>query len=305
MPSRHLAYSIVDAFTQDVFAGNPAAVVVLDPAESAALSDTTRQLIAREFNFSETAFVTRTDNKDVFELRWFTPTREVAICGHATLGSAFVLFDEDDERERTITFKTFKGAGNLAVARKLGGLMEITFTAGVPTEAPAALVARVKEVIGTAFLDVDSGSSVVQEVAVGPSGPPYGDYMVIRIDGKVDLEHIKIKNPPFLDLTPFTVFCITNEAPQRLKAAGVDFVARVFDPYESIDEDPVTGSAYCLLTPYWAKRWGTAGKRLKAKQVSARGGDVQVLWDVERNVVKVLGHAAKSATGTLFIPEVA
>ncbi|KAH7098628.1 Diaminopimelate epimerase-like protein [Auriculariales sp. MPI-PUGE-AT-0066] len=259
------------------------------------LPDATRQLIGREFNLSETAFVTKTGDADTFGLRWFTPVAEVEICGHATLASALALLDT--AAERTITFKT-RWAGDLTVSKTATGLLEMRFPAGVPALAPQDLAGSVKTAAAAAF----GQEGLVQDVAVGPDGPPYWNYMIIRIDENVDLANLKVKSSEFTAIAPYLVIIVTNAPPPALKAKGVHFVSRVFCPLAGIDEDPVTGSAHSMLSPYWVKALEIGSQPLTAKQLSARGGDVEVEWLESEKVVKVRGNAVKAATGTLTVP---
>ena len=197
MPSRKLQYAIVDAFTKNVFGGNPAAVVILEHDHD--LTSETMQLIGREFNLSETAFVTKSaDNKDEFGLRWFTPAVEAEICGHATLASAHVLFSDDD-RERTITFKT-RWAGDLTVKKTSSGALEMVLPATSPIYAGADLLERVRQTIAAAFVDLTGAEELVREVIIGPQGPPYQTYMIVRLEDSVDIASLNVKSATFVRL---------------------------------------------------------------------------------------------------------
>jgi PhzF family phenazine biosynthesis protein len=254
----------VDAFTAEVFSGNPAAVCMLD----AWLDDARLQAIAAENNLSETAFLVRTE--DGFDLRWFTPVTEVALCGHATLASAFVLFVCRNWLANTVRFQTRK-SGQLVVTRR-GDLLEMDF----PSRPAHAQVppAGLGEALG-----------VAPERVYGSAE----DLMVVLDNEKA----VRDVQPDFVAL-------------DRIEARGVivtargdrsDFVSRFFAPRVGIQEDPVTGSAHCVLVPYWA---GVLGKSvLHAFQVSKRGGELFCTNAGQR--VKIAGRAALYLEGTLTI----
>jgi PhzF family phenazine biosynthesis protein len=227
----------VDAFTEKLFAGNPAAVCPLD----AWLDDDLLQAIAEENNLSETAFFVPHENG--FQLRWFTPVAEVDLCGHATLASAHVLFEELGYPNSSIEFDT--RSGKLFVGKMKGRLvMEFPVVHVQPCEPPLALL--------------DALGKTPREVLVGD------DYIAV-FDNEVDV----------LALIPDLVVL------KRLDRRGVivtapgtqtDFVSRFFAPKLGIAEDPVTGSAHCALTPYWAPKLGKTN--LTGFQASKRGGYV-------------------------------
>src|SRR5215470_14284482 len=228
----------VDAFTTRLFGGNPAAVVVLDRW----LPDDVMQSIAAENNLAETAFTV--PNQDVSPLRWFTPTIEVDLCGHATLATAHILFRHYYPSANLVTFST--RSGNLAVTRD-GELLEMDFPArpASPIQVSEALVsalgARPREVL----LARDTLAIFDSEDAIRALRPDLG--RIAALDA----------------------FAIIVSAPGR----EVDFVSRFFAPRAGIPEDPVTGSAHCTLVPYWSNRLDKS--KLVAKQLSARGGDLR------------------------------
>jgi len=254
----------VDAFTSTVFSGNPAAVCLLE----AWLPDATLQAIAAEHNLSETAFLVRQGER--FELRWFTPLVEVALCGHATLASAHVLFEHRNWPEKTIRFQTRK-AGELVVERKEGRL-EMDFPARPPREIVApdglaeALDVRPLEVLGSEedLLAVLPDERRVRNLVPDLGSPVMRDKRGVIVTAKGDT---------------------------------VDFVSRFFAPAVGIPEDPVTGSAHCVLIPYWAKRLGKPD--LHALQVSARGGE---LFCADRGTrVGIAGRAITYLEGTIHV----
>jgi len=233
----------VDAFAEAVFAGNPAAVC---PLESW-LDDAVMQRIAAENNLSETAFLVPRGDGDGYELRWFTPTNEVDLCGHATLASAFVLRERLGAAAGEIAFHT--RSGRLSVAPR-DGLLELLLPAlpAVPKAPPAALTSGLK-----------SAPSETLQAA-------NGNWMAVYAS-QADIAALA---PDFAALAALHPGGVIATAPAD--AAGLDFVSRFFAPSHGIPEDPVTGSAHCTLTPYWAERLGRPV--LRARQISARGGEL-------------------------------
>jgi PhzF family phenazine biosynthesis protein len=228
----------VDAFARRVFEGNPAAVCPLERWRD----DGVLQAIAEENNLSETAFFVPA--RAGFELRWFTPLAEVDLCGHATLASAHVLFEELGYAEPVIRFAT--RSGELTVERR-GDRLAMNFPARppAPCAAPSALV--------------DGLGGQPAEVLVAD------DYVAVFDDEAA----VRALAPNMATLRELGVRGVCVTAPG---AGEVDFVSRFFAPGVGIPEDPVTGSAHCELAPYWAARLGKS--RLRARQVSKRGGNV-------------------------------
>ncbi len=253
----------VDAFADHVLEGNPAAVCPLETW----LDDMLLQAIATENNLSETAFFVAVG--EVFELRWFTPMAEVALCGHATLASAHVLYEHLGYAKPELRFQT--RSGPLAVIRNAQGL-RMDFPASIPrvAEAPAALLAglgrRPKEVL-----------SAVDYIAVYDTE-----------------EEIRALAPDFALLLALDRRGVLATAPGR----EADFVCRCFFPGVGINEDPVTGSAHCELAPYWSARLGR--DVLKARQLSKRGG--AVACEVRGDRVLLSGHAVTFMIAEISIP---
>jgi PhzF family phenazine biosynthesis protein len=227
----------VDAFATRAFEGNPAAVC---PLESW-LEDGALQAIAEENNLSETAFFVPSEKG--FHLRWFTPANEVDLCGHATLATAHVLFEHLGHPGQAITFET--RSGTLTVKRQ-GDLLEMDFPARPPT--PCASFKLLARALGRQPLEVLCAD----------------DYLVV-FDNEAAVCGIK---PDFSLLGALDLRGVIITAP----GSSDDFVSRFFAPRLGIPEDPVTGSAHCTLTPYWAGRLGK--RRLSARQVSKRGGNI-------------------------------
>lgn len=242
----------VDAFASQVFAGNPAAVCPLDNW----LDESLMQAIAAENNLSETAFFIPAENG--FHLRWFTPVSEVDLCGHATLATAHVLFNELGYAGQHISFMT--RSGELTVARE-DTRLAMNFPASIPQKCPTpeALVEGLGAQPSVVFAAEDYLAVFDNEAAIHRLAP---DMSVLR---RLDRRGV----------------CVT--AP----GDSVDFVSRFFAPKHGIPEDPVTGSAHCMLTPYWASRLGK--QTLDARQVSKRGGDIRCQLQGERVILS--GHA--------------
>jgi PhzF family phenazine biosynthesis protein len=255
----------VDAFTDRPFAGNPAAVCILPEARD----ESWMQHVAREMNLAETAFLLR--QPDGFSLRWFTPSTEVDLCGHATLASAHILWERgylmSQEQAR---FHTHSG---LLAAQRAGDWIELDFPAepAVATTAPDPLA----RALG---------------VEPGYVGQNRFDYLV-EVDSEETLRGIQ---PDFslLRQIPGRGVIVTSQA----ASPEYDFVSRFFGPAVGIDEDPVTGSAHCCLTPYWSERLGKT--ELLAYQASSRGGTVRVRSGGER--VILAGQAITVLCGELY-----
>ena len=232
----------IDVFAERPFAGNPAAVC---PLESW-LPEATMQAIAAENNLAETAYFVKDETGEAdFLLRWFTPTLEIELCGHATLASGYVLLEQRGFAGDKVRFRTMK-SGVLTVERKDGALW---------LELPARMPAPMKLVPG----EVPRGLRA-EPLAVMETGNKY----LALFEEAQDVIDLK---PDFAKLSRMTGRGIVVSAPGRRH--GEDFVSRFFAPALGVDEDPATGSAHCLLVPYWAQRLGKT--ELHAQQLSARG----------------------------------
>ncbi len=256
----------IDAFAEKVFQGNPAAVCPLEHW----LDDTILQGIARENNLAETAFFV--PKEDGFHIRWFTPTQEVSLCGHATLASAFVIFTELEPERRFVQFES--KSGPLRVTRK-GSLFEMDFPAYLMTPCQSPPDNLLKGLKGQ-----------VQEVFVVEEVPNY--YVILKTEDEV------YKIEPDLNLIeqlhPYGVI-VTAPGNQS------DCVSRYFVPSYGVPEDPVTGSIHSTLVPYWANRLNKS--KIHAYQASQRGGDLFCEDKGERVLIK--GHAVKYLTGNIYI----
>ncbi len=257
-----LEFHQVDAFTDRPFAGNPAMVYRLESW----LDEAQMQRIAAEHNLAETAFVVREGAR--WRIRWFTPSCEVPLCGHATLASAHVLFEVLGEPGERLDFVC--QMGDLAVTRE-GERLVLDFPA-IHLE-PAVVSAELENILQQKVKAVQQGKELLAELeseqAVRACAP--------------DL--------PALARLPGLGVIVTARGEQH------DFVSRYFAPGLGIDEDPVTGSAHCILAPYWAERLGRS--ELSARQCSARGGELHCR--VEGARVKIAGQAVLVASGKLFI----
>jgi PhzF family phenazine biosynthesis protein len=255
----------VDAFTDDLFGGNPAAVCPLERW----LPDATMQAIAAENNLSETAFFVR--EGEVYALRWFTPTVEVDLCGHATLASGFVVMSFLDPKRQTVSFRTVK-AGTLTVTRDESMLaMDFPARPAAAAEAPAGLL----EALGGA-------SRAVLRAR---------DYLVIY-GSAAEVAALK---PDFAALAAVKdCWAAIATAPGD---DGTGFVSRFFAPAQGVPEDPATGSSHCTLTPYWAERRGK--KTLEARQLSRRGGALRCTQNSER--VTIAGRAVLYLEGEISV----
>jgi PhzF family phenazine biosynthesis protein len=255
----------VDAFTGRPFSGNPAAVCPLAEWLPAA----TMQAIAAENNLAETAFFV--PQGDGYLLRWFTPTVEVDLCGHATLASGYVVTHILAPEGRSVTFETLK-AGPLEVTRD-GEFLAMDFPAWPPE--PQAADPRILAALGIA--------PAQSFVARGRTLAVYDR-----------AEEVAALRPDFAAMRGVPGADAIVTAPGR---DGVDFVSRYFAPNHGIDEDPVTGSAHCILTPYWAARLGKA--QLNARQISARGGELVCTLRGDR--VTLTGRAVLYLEGTITV----
>lgn len=246
----------VDAFTGKIFGGNPAAVCPLEKW----LPDEIMQKIANENNLAETAFYVKKD--DDYELRWFTPVKEVNLCGHATLATAFVMFEIFKFNKPQINFHTRSG---ILSVKKEKDILKMNFPADkIIKIEPLPLIAEALSIQPAELVEAWKGKD---------------DYMVILPSQK----HVEDLEPDFRlirRLGSRGIICTS-------KGGNVDFVSRCFYPQYGIDEDPVTGSAHTTLTPYWAEK--LKKKKLIAKQISKRGGDI--MCELLNDRVEISGQA--------------
>jgi PhzF family phenazine biosynthesis protein len=251
----------IDAFTDKLFGGNPAAVCPLDHW----LPDVLMQQIAMENNLAETAFFVRSGDR--FEIRWFTPEIEVDLCGHATLASAFVIFTLEHYARPVVEFTSKSG---LLRVFKNGDLLTLDFPADEVVESPAP--EGLLKGMGLRPLKIYKGKT---------------DYMLIYSNA-AQVANLK---PDMQQISKIAARGIIATAP----GDDVDFVSRFFAPQSGIPEDPVTGSAHTTLTPYWANKLGRS--ELSARQLSKRGGLLQC--KLAGNRVEISGQAKAYLIGEI------
>lgn len=251
----------IDSFTQEVFKGNPAGVCLVEEA----LSEDTMQALATEMNLAETAFIEKKGDK--YGLRWFTPAREVPLCGHATLASAFVLFEEGiHDAHQPITFETL--SGDLIVRKQNDDTLLMDFPRTDPSLYNGSNLTKAKELFG---------ASVVEVLEVP-------NELIVILDSS---ESVRKANP--------SSDIIAELAVNGVMVSGWDdsedynFVSRYFAPNLGIKEDPVTGFIHTILSPYWSKKKNQT--EFRCYQASARGGELFVTVKENRTLIK--GHAVK------------
>jgi PhzF family phenazine biosynthesis protein len=258
-----MEFFLVDAFQCGPFTGNPAAVVPL--AEW--LPSDQMQAIGGEFNLSETAFLVGSDGK--YDLRWFTPAVEVDLCGHATLATAHVLFNILKTESGAIEFSTRSGI--LRVERD-GDLVRMAL--------PTTKLTRIETPVGMAAALGFEPLAVVEA----------GEAIIVELADEQQVKGLDV-DPKALDAFGDAMICVTAAG------AAYDYVTRVFAPAFGIDEDPATGSAQCVLAPYWSEKLGKT--EMRAFQVSARGAELGASWAPGDRHVLVSGTCRAFARGTL------
>ena len=268
----------VDAFTDECFKGNPAAVCLLDNE----LDDHIMQAIAAEMNLSETAFVYSLENKPIprsthFSLRWFTPKVEVPLCGHATLATAAVLFSEQQLDTNEIMFETLSGK---LIAKKEENCILLDFPSNPPErmEPPEELLKA---------LGIKSYQNIVNSHSAGK--------LLIHLENE---DAVKTVKPDFECMKNLPMYQgIIGVIVTSKGAPPFDFISRFFAPWVGVNEDPVTGSAHTVLTPYWSEVLGKS--EMVAFQASARGGKLIVRLEGDR--VNLLGEAVIVVKGELVL----
>ncbi|MBK9331282.1 MAG: PhzF family phenazine biosynthesis protein [Ignavibacteria bacterium] len=257
----------VDAFTDTPFKGNPAAVCIPDHE----ISDSQMQSIAFEMNLSETAFLTV--RNDCFGLRWFTPKAEVELCGHATLASAHILWQENiiPDSQEAVFHTMYKG---ILKALKNGNEITLDFPANIPSPS-------------------DGNEILLKALNVNPVNVFVTDnHYLIELNSETELRNV---NPDFSLLKTFPKYGTILTC--RSDDQEIDFVSRFFAPAKGVDEDPVTGSAHCVLAPYWSDKLGK--NKMNAYQASERGGKLTVEFSGDR--VLISGSAVTVTKGELFL----
>lgn len=255
----------IDAFADKLFAGNPAAVCPLDEW----LEDEILQNIAIENNLAETAYFVKLDTGR-YHLRWFTPEIEMDLCGHATLASAYVLFEELAYPQDKITFET---KSDILTVRKVDGFLELDFPARPPARA-------------------ELPSTISQALNIQPQEVWKARDYLLLYDSEEDIKKLK-PNIGLLEQVNIDPGGIIVTA----KGEEVDFVSRFFTPQAAVFEDPVTGSAHCTLAPFWADRLNKT--EFHAWQISARRGELYC--ELKDDRVFIRGKAIKYLAGTIEI----
>ncbi len=240
-----MKYFIVDAFAAARFGGNPAAVCLLD----AELPDVDMQLIAAEFNLSETAYLQQL-GEGYYSLRWFTPTTEVKLCGHATLAAAHALWAQWGIQLDSLRFAT-----------RSGELLANRVANGITLAFPLTPISSCSDQESIALRHLAGGANAVCRA---------GEDLLVELQDEAAVQHF-IPNFTAIAALPARGLIVTAAASAETDA---NFVSRFFGPAAGIDEDPVTGSAHCALAPYWSNKLGLI--EMHGRQLSARGGKVGV-----------------------------
>ena len=264
-----MEYHIIDVFTDKLFGGNPAGVCLLNSWPP----DCVMQNIAAENNLSETAFLVRQE-KGSYNLRWFTPTLEIDLCGHATMASAYVLFDETERDAEALRFKTMSG---ILTVTKEGDMLHLNLPSAPVAECP--VYPAIEKALGVRPLEVYKSIDFLvlldSEETLLKIAPDFALLKELKAEAKLDHNR----------------FGVIITAP----GSDCDFVSRYFAPNVGVNEDPATGRAHCSLTPFWSGRLGK--KIMDAKQLSARGGVLRCEDCGER--VKIGGNAVRYLRGNI------
>ncbi|HEX2936425.1 MAG TPA: PhzF family phenazine biosynthesis protein [Bacteroidales bacterium] len=256
----------VDAFTSEVFKGNPAAMCMLESW----LPDEILQSIAAEHNLSETAFIVKKD--DVFQIKWFTPKAEAFLCGHATLATAHVLFKIYNYGSKPIRFESKSGI--LSVTQASDGFITLDFPA-YELE-PTGPLPNLAEILGVQYKEMYNAES---------------RHLFVALNSEKEVLELR---PDFRSMSELQHRSVLVSAPGN----QCDYVLRYFAPKVGVNEDPVTGSAQCSLIPYWSQRLNK--KKLISRQLSERGGEIHGELSAD-NRVRISGNAIIYMQGTINI----
>uniref|UniRef100_A0A0D9UZE0 Uncharacterized protein n=1 Tax=Leersia perrieri TaxID=77586 RepID=A0A0D9UZE0_9ORYZ len=295
MAKNTIQYAVVDAFAAEPFKGNPAAVCLLDDADADA-DDRWLQSVAAEFNLSETAYLIRYSSSAAaarFRLRWFTPVAEVDLCGHATLASAHFLFTTVlEKKDSMVEFVTRSG---VLTARKVPSPVSNNGVSGekklfVELDFPMVDLAEYSSAETATMADTLNGAGVI---SVWKSTAAGGD-IIVELSSGQEVADI-IPNLDEIRKCDGRGVIVTGPAPA---GSDYDFFSRFFCPKFGIDEDPVCGSAHCVLAPYWGGKLGK--QKLTAFQASPRSGTLYLELDGENKRVRIQGEAVTVMTGTLL-----
>ncbi|XP_050110081.1 uncharacterized protein LOC126588957 isoform X2 [Malus sylvestris] len=296
MAKKAVKYSVVDAFTDSAFKGNPAAVCLLEEERD----DQWLQAVASEFNLSETCYLTRlteSDSSPRFGLRWFTPSNEVELCGHATLAAAYTLFNSGLVKSDIVEFATLSGilkAKKVPDVKTANGLnthngeaqesyfVELNFPADPSNEFNSGDVSVISKALdGASMVEIRRTTVTDDLLVVLPSAKAVTD-----LQPQIDA----IRQCP-----GSRGVIVTGIAPPE---SGYDFYSRFFCPKHGIDEDPVCGSAHCALASYWCKKLGKSD--VFAYQAHSRGGAINIHLDEQNQRVLLRGKAVMVMEGTVL-----
>ncbi|KAG5514423.1 hypothetical protein RHGRI_035745 [Rhododendron griersonianum] len=290
MGKKPVKYSVVDAFTDSAFKGNPAAVCLLEDERD----DQWLQSVAAEFNISETCYLTRITEPDSetrdsvprFHLRWFTPVAEVKLCGHATLAASHYLFTSGLVNANKIEFLTLSGvltAKRAPETEQMDSFIELDFPVVPLTEFDSAEIPAISKALnGASVIDLKEATTDENLFVVLPSGK-----IVADLQPQID----EIRRCPGRGGV-----IVTGLAPS---GSEFDFISRYFCPKGGINEDPVTGSVHCALAAYWSKKLGKCD--FVAYQASPRGGILNLHLDENRQRVLLRGKAVTVMEGSILV----
>ncbi|KAG5514426.1 hypothetical protein RHGRI_035745 [Rhododendron griersonianum] len=290
MGKKPVKYSVVDAFTDSAFKGNPAAVCLLEDERD----DQWLQSVAAEFNISETCYLIRTTDPDSetrdsvprFHLRWFTPVAEVKLCGHATLAASHYLFTSGLVNANKIEFLTLSGvltAKRAPETEQMDSFIELDFPVVPLIEFDSAEIPAISKALnGASVIDLKESTTDENLFVVLPSGKTVAD-----LQPQID----EIRRCPGRGGV-----IVTGLAPS---GSGFDFISRYFCPKGGINEDPVTGSVHCALAAYWSKKLGKCD--FVAYQASPRGGILNLHLDENRQRVLLRGKAVTVMEGSILV----
>lgn len=298
MAKRAVKYAVIDAFTNTPFKGNPAAVCFLEEEDEGKVDEEWMQSVAKEFNISQTSFLTRTISgaNPRFNLRWFTPVTEVKLCGHGTIAAAHFLLTSGIAKGDMIEFVTKSG---LLTATKVNRFSEDTSVLSngkaeedfsIELDFPMISVLECDDLEILSIPKTLNGLSMVKVLKTATAG----DFIVELASGE-DVANIQ-PNFDEIEKCPGRGIIITGPAPTE---SEFDFISRFFCPKFGINEDPVCGSAHCALAPYWSKKLGK--QSLTAYMASPRGGRLDLQLDEETERVRMRGPAVTIMAGTLFV----
>lgn len=292
-------YAVIDAFTDTPFKGNPAAICFLEKEDEIRADDEWMQSVAKEFNISETAFLTRTHSQsqsihDRFNLRWFTPVAEVKLCGHGTIAATHYLLTSGIAKGDVIEFATKSGiltANKVPHGRGHGhvnGLKQEAFSIELDFPVIAVGVCDPKEI--PSIPSTLGGLSMISVLKTAPGGD-----LIVELSSGEDVASIQ---PNFAEIEKCAGRGVIITAPAP-PGSGYDFFTRFFCPKLGVNEDPVCGSAHCALAPYWSKKLGK--RSLVAYMASPRGGRLDLELEEETQRVRIKGEAVTIMVGTLLV----